>query len=100
MHRNICRLECWSRDSILLLVTKLGGVIPPFPNFKEELKVNIEGLNKRKELMENNLKQLRDRIAQDSQNAFRIEGAILNILEIIKDDEEKEKEIKNKNGKK
>jgi len=58
--------------------------------------VNIEGLNKRKELMEKNLKDLRERINIDTQNAFRIEGALLDIKEIIADDEKKEKEEKEK----
>ncbi len=54
--------------------------------------MNIEGLKKRKELMEKNLKELRGRIAQDTQNALRIEGAIIDISEIIQDDEKKEEE--------
>ena len=58
--------------------------------------MNIEGLNKRKELMEKNLKDLRERINIDTQNAFRIEGALLDIKEIIADDEKKEKEEKEK----
>jgi len=58
--------------------------------------VNIEGLNKRKELMEKNLKDLRERINIDTQNAFRVEGALLDIKEIITDDEKKEKEEKEK----
>ena len=58
--------------------------------------MNIEGLNKRKELMEKNLKDLRERINIDTQNAFRVEGALLDIKEIIADDEKKEKEEKEK----
>lgn len=58
--------------------------------------MNIEGLKKRKELMENNLKQIRDKILIDTQNAFRIEGALLDIQEIIADDEKKEQELKDK----
>ena len=46
--------------------------------------------------MEKNLKDLRERINIDTQNAFRIEGALLDIKEIITDDEKKEKEEKEK----
>ena len=56
--------------------------------------MNIEGLNKRKELMEKNLKDLRERINIDTQNAFRVEGALLDIKEIIADDEQKEQKEK------
>lgn len=56
--------------------------------------MNIEGLKKRKELMETNLKQLRERITIDTQNALRIEGALLDVNEIIADDEKPEKEEK------
>ena len=65
-------------------------------NFKEELKLNIEDLKKRKELLENNLKNLNDRITQDTQQAFRIHGALLDVQEIIEDDEKKLKEEKEK----
>ena len=58
--------------------------------------MNIEDLKKRKELVENNLKNLRDKIAQDTQNALRLEGALLDISEILADDEKKEKEEKEK----
>jgi len=58
--------------------------------------VNIEDLKKRKELMENNLRQIREKITIDTQNALRIEGALLDIQEIIADDEKKEKEEKEK----
>jgi len=64
--------------------------------------MDIEGLKKRKELIENNLKQLKERITIDTQNAFRIEGALLDLNEIIADDEKekKEKEEKDKVEKK
>ena len=58
--------------------------------------MNIEDLKKRKELLENNLKNLNERITQDTQNAFRISGAIIDVNEIIADDEKKEKELKDK----
>ena len=58
--------------------------------------MNIEDLKKRKELLENNLKNLNERIVQDTQNAFRISGAIIDINEIIAEDEKKEKEEKEK----
>jgi len=58
--------------------------------------VNIEDLKKRKELLENNLKNLNERIVQDTQNALRIHGAIIDVNEIIAEDEKKEKELKDK----
>jgi len=58
--------------------------------------VNIEDLKKRKELLEANLKNLNERITQDTQNAFRISGAIIDVTEIIAEDEKKEKEEKEK----
>ena len=58
--------------------------------------MNIEDLKKRKELLENNLKQLNERITTDTQNAFRISGAIIDVNEIIAEDEKKEKEEKEK----
>jgi len=58
--------------------------------------MNIEGLKKRKELLETNLKNLRDRIAQDTQNALRLEGALIDVNEIMTDDGKKEKEEKEK----
>ena len=54
--------------------------------------MNIEDLKKRKELLENNLKQVNDRITQDTQNALRIQGAIIDVDEIIAEDEKKKKE--------
>ena len=62
------------------------------PNFKEDLKVNIEDLKKRKGLLENNLKNLNDRIRSDTENSLRIHGAIIDCNEIIAEDEKKEKE--------
>ena len=56
--------------------------------------MNIEGLKKRKELMEKNFKELNDRIKIDTQNALRIQGAIMDINEIIADDEKENKEEK------
>ena len=58
--------------------------------------MNIEDLKKRKELLENNLKNLNEKIMQDTQNAFRISGAIIDCNEIIAEDEKKEKEEKEK----
>jgi len=58
--------------------------------------VNIEDLKKRKGLLENNLKNLNERIVQDTQNALRIHGAIIDVNEIIAEDEKKEKEEKEK----
>ena len=58
--------------------------------------MNIEGLKKRKEVLEDNLKNLNERITQDTQNAFRISGAIIDVNEIIIEDEKKEKEEKEK----
>ena len=68
----------------------------PLLNFKEDLKVNIEDLKKRKGLLETNLKNLNEKIMQDTQNAFRISGAIIDCNEIIAEDEKKEKEEKDK----
>ena len=64
----------------------------PPSNFKEDLKVNIEDLKKRKGLLENNLKNLNERIRSDTENSLRIHGAIIDVLEIIKEDEDKQKE--------
>ena len=58
--------------------------------------MNIEDLKKRKELLENNLKNLNEKIEQDTQQAYRTSGAIIDILEIIAEDEKKEKEEKEK----
>ena len=58
--------------------------------------MNIEDLKKRKELLENNLKQVNDRITQDTQNALRIQGAIIDVDEIIAEDEKKKKETEAK----
>jgi uncharacterized membrane protein len=55
--------------------------------------MNIEDLKKRKGLIETNLKQLNEKIAQDTQNSFRLQGALLDVNEIIKDEEDK-KEVK------
>ena len=54
--------------------------------------MNIEDLNKRKEVLENNLKQVNEVITQNTQQAFRIQGAIVDIKEIIAEDEKKKKE--------
>ena len=58
--------------------------------------MNIEDLRKRKELLETNLKNINDRITQDTQQSFRIQGVLLDVNEIIEDDEKKEKEEKEK----
>ena len=44
--------------------------------------------------MEKNLKELRERITIDTQNALRIEGALLDVNEILAEDEKPEKEEK------
>ena len=62
--------------------------------------MNIEGLKKRKELMEKNFKDLNDRIKTDTENALRVQGALMDINEIIADDEKKLKEKENKVEKK
>jgi len=56
--------------------------------------MNIEDMKKRKELIENNLKRLKEKITTDTQNALRIEGALLDINELIQDEEKKIKEAK------
>ena len=56
--------------------------------------MDIEGLKKRKELLENNLKQINDRIRSDTENSLRVQGALLDVSEIIAEDEKKEKEKK------
>ena len=61
--------------------------------------MNIEDLKKRRGLLENNLKNLNERIEQDTQNAYRVSGAIIDINEIIAEDEKKEKEEKEKEDK-
>ena len=58
--------------------------------------MNIEDLKKRKELLENNLKNLNERIRSDTENSLRIHGAIIDVNEIIAEDEKKEKEEKEK----
>lgn len=60
--------------------------------------MNIEGLKKRKEMIEKNLKTLKDRITQDTQNALRLEGALMDTNELIAEieKEDKEKETKKK----
>ena len=58
--------------------------------------MNIEDLKKRKALIENNLKQMRDKLTIDTQNVFRIEGALMDVNELIADEEKKEKELKEK----
>jgi len=58
--------------------------------------VNIEDLSKRKELLETNFKNISDRIRSDTENVLRVQGAIIDINEIIADDEKKEKELKDK----
>ena len=64
--------------------------------------MNIEGLKKRKENIQNDLTTLRNKINSDTQNSFRLEGAILDINDIIANDEKetKEKEEKDKEKKK
>ena len=62
--------------------------------------MNIEGLKKRKELMEKNFKDLNERIKMDTENALRIQGALMDINEIITDDEKELKELEDKKEKK
>ena len=54
--------------------------------------MNIEGLKKRKELLENNLKNINERITSDTQQAYRVQGAIINVNELIAEIEKEEKE--------
>jgi len=61
--------------------------------------MNIEDLKKRKELIEGNLKIMKERLTIDTQNVFRVEGALIDINEIIKEEEEKEKEDINTDNK-
>jgi len=61
--------------------------------------MNVQDLNKRKEVLESNLKQVNERITSDTQQAFRIQGAIVDIKEIIAEDEKKAKEEKEKKEK-
>ena len=58
--------------------------------------MDIEGLKKRKELLEENLKNINKRIEQDTQNAFRVQGALIDVNEIIAEDEKKLKEEEDK----
>ena len=58
--------------------------------------MNIEDLKKRKALIETNLKQMKDKLTIDTQNVFRIEGALMDVNELIADEEKKEKELKEK----
>lgn len=60
------------------------------PNHFRRNRMNIEELKKRKVLIENNLKQLNQKIIKDTQNALRFEGAILDVDEIIIEEEKKE----------
>ena len=43
-------------------------------------------MKKRKQLLENNFKTINDRIKIDTENALRIQGAIIDISEIIEDE--------------
>ena len=61
--------------------------------------MNIEDLNKRKETLEANLKQVNEVVTQNTQQAFRIQGAIIDVKEIIAEDEKKAKEEKEKKEK-
>ena len=58
--------------------------------------MNIEDLNKRKETLEANLKQVNEVVTQNTQQAFRLQGAIIDVKEIIAEEEKKEKEEKEK----
>ena len=58
--------------------------------------MNVEDLKKRKEILEEQLNQLNKQIEQDTQNAFRVQGAIMDVAEIIAEDEKKIKEEKEK----
>ena len=61
--------------------------------------MNIEGLKKRRELIENNLKNMREKLTADTQNVFRVEGALIDVNEIIKEEEDRLKEEKEKKNK-
>jgi len=56
--------------------------------------MNIEDMKKRKELMEKNFQELNNRIKIDTENALRLQGAIMDINEIIVDEEKELKENK------
>ena len=58
--------------------------------------MNLEDLKKRKEILEEQLNQLNKQIEQDTQNAFRVQGAIMDVAEIIAEDEKKIKAEKEK----
>jgi len=62
--------------------------------------MNIEDLRKRKKLIENNLKQLREKVKIDTENLLRLQGALMDISEIIADEEKKKKELEGKEKKK
>ena len=62
--------------------------------------MNIEDMNKRKQLLETNFKTISDRIKVDTENALRVQGALINLNELIADEEKKEKELKDKVEKK
>jgi predicted nucleic acid-binding Zn-ribbon protein len=53
--------------------------------------LGIERLKKRREKIEENLINVRNRIAQDTQNALRLEGAILDMNELIAEIEKDDK---------
>ena len=61
--------------------------------------MNIEDLKKRRSLIENNLKRTREQLTNITQNVFRIEGALIDVDELIKIEEDKIKEEKKKSEK-
>ena len=58
--------------------------------------MNIEDLKKRRSLIENNLKRTREQLTNITQNVFRMEGALIDVDELIKIEEDKLKEEKKK----
>ena len=58
--------------------------------------MTLEGLKDRKKLLEKNLEELKKNILTATQNSLRMEGAIIDINEIIADEEKNQKPVKEK----
>ena len=71
----------------------MGGEIPPWTFYGGIKIMNIEDLKKRKALIETNLKVTNDRVKIDTENSLRLQGALMDMNEIIA---EEEKELKEK----
>ena len=52
--------------------------------------MTLEELKERKKLLEKNFEELRKNILTATQNSLRVEGAIIDVSEIIADEEAKE----------